>query len=103
MILCSYLLVLSGPAGLCHVYSGIVIRYYTQVFILIPSFILGNSRLHLLSILKGERKLKSLGRLCAIIALIYDLSYNYILTNNHYDAALNRTRDLIVRAMSESS
>jgi len=45
---------------------------------------------------KRERTLKSLKHLCAIIAIIYDLSHNYILTNNNYDAAVNRTRDLIV-------
>jgi len=28
---------------------------------------------------------------------VYDLSHNYILTNNNSDAAVNRTRDLIVR------
>ena len=28
---------------------------------------------------------------------VHDLSHNYILTNDNYDAAVNRTRDLIVR------
>jgi len=27
---------------------------------------------------------------------VYDLSHNYILINNNYDAAVNRTRDVIV-------
>jgi len=49
-----------------------------------------------MGILKWEHTLKSLRRLCAILAVIYDLSHNYILTNNNYDAAVNRTRDLVV-------
>jgi len=49
-----------------------------------------------MGILKRERILNSLRSLCAIIAVIYDLSHNYILTNNNYDAAVNQTRDLIV-------
>jgi len=49
-----------------------------------------------MGILKRERTLKSLRRLCAFIAVIYDLLYNYILTNNNYDVAVNRSCDLIV-------
>jgi len=63
---------------------------------MIPSVILENSRSYPMGILKREHTLKSLRRLCAIIAVIYDLLHNYILTNNNYDAAVNRTRDLIV-------
>ena len=51
--------------------SGIVIRYFTQVFILIPSVILENSRSYPMGILKRERTLKSLRRLCAIIAVMF--------------------------------
>jgi len=69
---------------------------WAGLFILILSVILENSRSYPLGILKRERTLKSLRCLCAIIAVIYDLSHNYILTNNNYDAAVNRTRDLIV-------
>jgi len=50
--------------------SGIVIRYYTKVFILIPSVILENSRFYPMGILKQEHTLKSLRRLYAIIAVI---------------------------------
>jgi len=50
-----------------------------------------------MGILKREHTLKSLRRLRTIIAVIYDLSQKYILTNNNYDAAVNRTRDPIVR------
>ena len=49
-----------------------------------------------MGILRRENTLKSLRHLRAIIAIIYDLSHNYILTNNNYDAVVNRTRDLIV-------
>jgi len=69
---------------------------FTQVFILIPSFILGNSRSYPIGILKREHILKSLRGPCTIIAVIYDLSHNYILTNNNCDTAVNRTHDLIV-------
>jgi len=44
-----------------------------------------------MGILKPERILKSLRRLCAIITIIYDLLHNHILTNNNYDLAVNRT------------
>jgi len=67
-----------------------------NVFILIPSVMLGNSRSYPMGVLKRERTFNSLRHLCAIIAIIYDLSHNYIVTNNNYDAAVNRTRDLIV-------
>jgi len=77
--------------------SGIFIQYfYLSVFILILSVILENSRSYSIGILKRERTLKSLRHVCAIIAVIYDLLHNYILANNNYDAAVNRTRDLIV-------
>jgi len=67
------------------------------VFILIPSVILENSRSYPMGILKQERILKSVARLLPYYRhLVYDLSHNYILTNNNYDAAVNRTRDLIV-------
>ena len=73
--------------------------FYFKCFILILSLILDNSRSYPMGIQKRERSLKSVRRLCAIIAVIYDLSHNYILTNNNYDAAVNRTRDLIVVGM----
>ena len=57
---------------------------------------LENSRSYPMGILKWEYTLKSLRRLCAIITVIYDLLHNYILTNNNYDVAVNRTRDFIV-------
>jgi len=76
--------------------SGIVIRFLLKCFILIPSVILENLRSYPMGILKREHTLKSLRRLCAIIAIFYDLLHNYILTNNNYDAAVNRTRNLIV-------
>jgi len=52
-----------------------------------------------MGVLKRERTLKSLRHLCAqaIITVIYDLSHNYILPNNNYETAVNRTRDPIVR------
>jgi len=62
---------------------------FTEVFILIPSVILGNSRPYPMVILKQEHTLKSLRCLCAIIAVVYDLLHNYILTNNNYDVAVN--------------
>jgi len=34
---------------------------------------------------------------------VYHLSYNYIITNNMYDVALNRPQDLIVGGTSVSS
>jgi len=68
-----------------------------KCFILIPSVILENSRSYPMGILKREHILKSLRRFCAILAVIYDLSHNYILTNNNYDTVANQTPDLIVR------
>jgi len=53
---------------------------------------LGNSGPSPMGILKRKRTGNSLRRLCAIIVIIYDLWYNYILTNNIYGAAMKRTR-----------
>jgi len=72
---------------------------FTSEFVLISSVILGNFLSYPIGILKWEPTLKSLRRLWAIIAFIYDLSHNYILTNNNYDMAVNRTCDLIVGGM----
>ena len=77
-------------------FSGIFIRYFTLMLILIPSLILWNSRSYSVGILKCASSHKALRRLCAIIAVVYNLSNNYILTNNNYDAVVHRTRDLIV-------
>ena len=49
-----------------------------------------------MGILNQECTLKSLRSLCAIVAVIYDLLHNYILTNNNYNTAVNQTQDLIV-------
>jgi len=70
--------------------SGIFTQYfYLSLFILIPSVILGNSSSSPVGILKREHALKFLRHLCPIIAVIYDLSHNYISTNNNYDTAVN--------------
>jgi len=72
-------------------------NFYLSVCILIPSVILENSRSYPMGIQKWEHTLKSSQTsLCLLSPSFYDLSHNYILTNNNFNTAVNRTRDLIV-------
>ena len=66
------------------------------MFILIPFVILENPFFYPVGILNRKHIPKSLRCLCAIIAVIYDLLHNYVLTINNYDTAVNQTRDFIV-------
>jgi len=88
----------AGPevSAMCLLVSSY--DFYLSVFILILSVILHNFCSYPIGILKWEHTLNSFSDIFALLSpSLYDLLHNYILTNNNYSVAVNRTRDLIVR------